>query len=356
MYIKSFDVSIISLPFLSPIFYADRWLDRLDSAILRLGDGAHFGYAEVPVTCAPNVSPEEIRKTLEEEYAPKVLGNSFMAVHELRDALGALAERAIPFGAVEIAWWDLAAKIKGKPLHEMLGAPYVLQEVFTSVDRPAGEYEDIDVNAFLENVKSLADAGYVHLELKVRPGWERAMLHAVRQMLPGQSLHIDVEALMREKHVMSLCQLQDYLPWMIEQPLAADDFVGHADLAGMLHTPIGLDESIVSVNAAKTALRLGGVKCLKINPVRVGGMEAVKDILTLCREHGADVWISSPVQTGIGASAALAAGCLEGVTGPFEYHDPKRYFAEAEMAAATWLPEPVREEDGLLRIGEGVKE
>ncbi len=34
---------------------------------------------------------------------------------------------------------------------------------------------------------------------------------------------------------------------VIEQPLPADDLIGHASLAAMLRTPIGLDESITSL-------------------------------------------------------------------------------------------------------------
>jgi len=178
------------------------------------------------------------------------------------------------------------------------------------------------------------------------------MLHAVRQEMPCVSLHLDVEGGMRDENVMSLCLLQDFMPWMVEQALPADDFVGNSDLAQVLHTRIGLDESVTSVNAAKTLVRLGGVKCLKVNPVRVGGMDAVKEILALCRENEVDAWISCPPQTGIGAGACLAAACLNGVTGPFEYHDPKRVFA----VEVPGMPMPVRdEEDGLLRItpGEG---
>ncbi len=350
MYIKTFDVFSVSLPLLKPYFYGNRWHTTLESIILRLGDGTHFGYAEVAATCAPRMNLAEVHRSLAEDFSPKMHQASFSNVQELEDALGWLAEEPFTFAAAEIAWHDLAARGKGVPLYEMLGAGVVSQELSAVLDRPAEEYEKIDRDAFLDDVKSLYAAGYAHLELKIRPGWDHRMLHAVRMVAPAQSLHIDAEAGLRPKHILGVCQVQDYLPWMFEQPLAADDFVGHYDLQDIIHVPLGLDESITSVNAAKTALRLKSAHCLKIHPVRVGGLRAAKEILELCKENGRHAWVSSPLQTAVGAAAALALACVDGVTGPFEFHNPVRYFSPEICEKIPHLPTPERDEDDLLRI------
>lgn len=351
MHIQTFDILPVSLPLLKPYFYGGRWHPTLESLILRLGDGTHFGYAEIAATVAPQVNLAELRRELLEDFAPKMHRASFSSLPELTDALETLVDRPFTFAAAEIAWHDLAARGKGVPLYEFLGAGPVSQELTTSLDRPAGEFEEIDRGAFLDDVTSLYAAGYAHLELKIRPGWDRTMLHAVRLgAAPSQSLHIDAEAGLRDKHILGVCQVQDYMLWMFEQPLAADDFVGHYDLQDVFHVPIGLDESITSVNAAKTALRLKAAHCLKIHPVRVGGLAAAMEIVALCKENERNAWISSPLSTPIGAAAALALACVDGVTGPFEYHDPARYFPPEVCEKLPPLPELELDEDALLRI------
>lgn len=348
MFIKTLDVFSVSLPLCRPVFYAGRWWDCLETLIVRLGDGARFGYAEIPVTCSPDVDLPRLRKELLEEFAPKLCGNGAANARELAELLEGLAERPFTFAAIEIAWWDLAAREKNIPLYEMLGADPVAQELFTSVDRPPGEFENLDRDGFLQDIAELYEKGYAHLELKIRPGWDRAMLHAVRMRVPAQSLHIDAEAGLRSHHMLSVCQVQDFLPWMFEQPLAIDDFVGHYNLRDIIHIPIGMDESITSVNAAQTALWIQSAHCLKINPVRVGGLAAAKEIIALCREKEVSAWISAPLQTAVGAAVALAVSCLEGVTGPFEYYDPARWFTDAERLPV--LPTVELDEDDLLRI------
>ncbi len=59
---------------------------------------------------------------------------------------------------------------------------------------------------------------------------------------------------------------------MIEQPLAYDDLVDHAELQRRLRTPICLDESVPSLAAARAALALGSGRIVNIKPARVGGL------------------------------------------------------------------------------------
>ncbi|MDO4550995.1 MAG: enolase C-terminal domain-like protein [Planctomycetia bacterium] len=350
MIIKTFDVFSLSIPFLHPQFYAKKSWKTLESLIIRLGDGQHFGFAEIPFNTAPDISLPALKISLQEQFSPKIIGACLEKEWDLYEKLEELTEQPFSFAAVEMAWWDLNARRKEIPLFQILGASRISQEIFTSVDRPAGNFDDINLHDFLKNVKHFWDTGYAHLELKIRPGWSHEMLNAVREMAPGTSFHLDAEASLRQKNLMEICHLMDFMPWMIEQPLEADNFIGHYDLQQNLQIPVGLDESISSLNAARTALHLKCAKCLKINPIRVGGFSAAKEIITSCQEENVDVWISSPIQTGIGASAALALACMDGVTGPFEYHDPVRYFAEENIKKLPWLPKPTLDEDDLLRI------
>jgi len=59
---------------------------------------------------------------------------------------------------------------------------------------------------------------------------------------------------------------------MIEQPLPADDLVGHAMVQELVRTPVCLDESITTPAQAAMALDLHSCRYVNLKPGRVGGL------------------------------------------------------------------------------------
>ena len=82
-----------------------------------------------------------------------------------------------------------------------------------------------------------------------------------------------------------LYRLEDFMLAMIEQPLAADDLVGHAMVQESLRTPICLDEGIASLAQAEMAMELHSCKYVNLKPGRVGGLTPAVAIHDLCHEH-----------------------------------------------------------------------
>src|SRR5262249_7711701 len=103
---------------------------------------------------------------------------------------------------------------------------------------------------------------------------------------------------------------------LLEQPFAADDLLGHAELARVMSTPICLDESITSPRAAATALRLGACSVINIKPARVGGYLAARAIHDLCAAHGIPVWCGGRLETGEGRAAHPAPAAPPNSTPP----------------------------------------
>ncbi len=63
-------------------------------------------------------------------------------------------------------------------------------------------------------------------------------------------------AALRLEHMEMLCRLDDFSLAMIEQPLPADDLVGHAMVQEAIRTPVCLDEGITTLAQAEMALDL----------------------------------------------------------------------------------------------------
>lgn len=115
---------------------------------------------------------------------------------------------------------------------------------------------------------------------------------------------------------------------MIEQPFAADDFVGHARLQRASDIPICLDESIRSAAHAELALAMDCGRIINIKACRVGGLlEAVK-IHDLCQSRKVPVWCGGMHEYGIGRAANIALASLAGFSLPGDISGSDKYFDE----------------------------
>jgi len=351
MYIQKSSLQFLRLPLSVPVRTPNGRLPEFQSLILSLTSSAGTGKAEAPITVFPDEDFEYLAGVIESRVLPLLDGQSVSDAQALREKLGKWARHAVIYPLVEMAWFDLQAREKGKTLCQILGAEPLSQQVFTSVDEPEADQDGIpDANAFLDHVKELYAAGFVHLELKIRPGWDSMMVREVSQENPGKSFHIDFEGALSPLNYDLLFRMRDFFPFMIEQPFAVDELVEDAELQKMLSCPLCLDESVTTPGKVAAALRLESTKLVKINPLRAGGFERAKEILELCKEAGVDCWISSPLSTGVAVRANLAFSSLEGFTGPFEYYDLKEYFAPEALEGVELPPELVLDEEKTLRI------
>ena len=101
----------------------------------------------------------------------------------------------------------------------------------------------------------------------------------------------------------------------VEQPLAAHDIDGMAELRRRVRVPIAADEAAASVRDVRALLEADAVDVIVVKPARVGGPGAVAEIAALAAAHGVPVVISTLFETGIGIAAALAmAATLPGST------------------------------------------
>src|SRR6185503_12037358 len=123
-------------------------------------------------------------------------------------------------------------------------------------------------------------------------------------------------------------RLDDYGLLLIEQPLGEADIRQHSELAKLLRTPICLDESIVSAEAAADAIALGAAAVINIKPGRVGGYLEARRIHDIARANGIAVWCGGMLETGLGRAANAALAGLDGFTLPGDISGSNRFYAE----------------------------
>ena len=301
----------------------------------------------------PNYASETIDTAwvvISEYVAPRVFGKEFEQAAHVHPALEHnFRGHNMAKAAVEMASWALIAERDGIPLARLLGG--------TRTEIPPGISIGIQSSpqALVARVgRALAD-GYRKIKIKIEPGHDLEFLRAVRNAYPDAPLMADANNAYTLKDAAHLKQLDPLHLVMIEQPLAYDDIVRHAELQRMLSTPVCLDESITSVDRAEDMITLKSGRIINIKPGRVGGLFQARAIHDLCAKHGIPVWCGGMLESGVGRSYNVALASLPNFTIPGDLSPSARYW-ERDVVTPEWTMSA----DGLMQVpldrpGIGVK-
>jgi O-succinylbenzoate synthase len=241
--------------------------------------------------------------------------------------------------AIEMASWALIAQRDGMPLARLLGGTKT--EIPTGISIGIQESPEV----LVERVgRALAD-GYRKIKLKIEPGHDIDFITAVRDAYPDAPLMADANNAYSLADAHHLKQLDALKLVMIEQPLAHDDIVRHAELQRMLDTPICLDESITSVDRAEDMITLKSGRIVNIKPGRVGGLQQARAIHDLCAKHGIPVWCGGMLESGIGRAYNVALASLPNFKIPGDLSPSSRYW-ERDVVTPEWTMSA----DGIMQV------
>jgi O-succinylbenzoate synthase len=279
----------------------------MESIFVLLESGEHVGVGEVCLETAPTVSDEWSAGAfacLRDHLAPAMLGRSIDSGEMLRQRLAPFRGNHAAKSALDVAWWSLRAVAQRKPLYRLLGG--TTNRIRLSATIGASD----SAESLFAQVRA-ALARYDLVTLSCRPGWDVEMLRAVRQQFGSEPIAIDCDECCSLGQRDMFFRMEDFFLSYIEQPLAADDLVGHAMLQESLRTPIALDQSITSLERVEQALDLGSCRLLRVNLARVGGITPALEIVRACRAGGVPCAAGggSFGRVSAAATAALATLC-----------------------------------------------
>ncbi|MGI8547069.1 MAG: o-succinylbenzoate synthase, partial [Gemmatimonadaceae bacterium] len=220
---------------------------------LRDADGVTV-WSECVAGEAPNYSSETIDTAwlvISEYVAPRVFGAEFEQPSEVHPALEHnFRGHHMAKAAVEMAAWCLAAERDGIPLARLIGGTRTEIATGISIGIQSSPRD------LVQRVGRALDDGYKKAKLKIEPGHDIQYVRAVREAFPDAPLMADANNAYTLADTDHLRQLDELDLMMIEQPLAYDDIIRHADLQRALRTPICLDESITNVERAEDMIAL----------------------------------------------------------------------------------------------------
>jgi O-succinylbenzoate synthase len=324
MIIERLVLTHLSMPLVVPFETSfGRTVERECILIALFSEGLS-GYGECVADRDPGYSYETTGTAwhvLKDFFVPAILGQDVADAGDFQRRVEKIRGHPLAKAGVEMALWDLRGRREGRSLREMLGGERERVEVGVSVGIQASP------DALVQTVGGYLDQGYRRIKAKIKPGRDVGDAAALRKAFPEIRLQVDANSAYSLETAQSLLPLDELSLLMIEQPLDEDDLWDHHKLQEQFHTPLCLDESILTPRHAQAAIEMNACKIINIKAGRVGGLSQAIAIHDLCRGHGLPVWCGGMLETGVGRASNLALASLPGFTLPGDISASDRYYA-----------------------------
>ncbi|WP_347267002.1 o-succinylbenzoate synthase [Paracoccus sp. (in: a-proteobacteria)] len=338
--IEAAELRIVRLPLLTPFVISTGTMAEKVFPLLTLKAEGLEGYGEGVMDLLPDYLEETQAAALpflRQAVLPQLLGRCLAAPAELAAILAPWRGHRMAKAMVEMALWDLWAKALRLPLSALLGGVRDAVEVGVSLGIA-------DVATTLTRVAAAEAEGYRRIKLKIRRGHDLDLLAAVRAQFPNARLTVDANTDYRLGDMARLRAMDGFGLDYIEQPLAHDDILDHAQVQAQLATAICLDESIRSAVDARKALVAGAARVINIKVGRVGGFAEARAIHDLCAAFDVPVWCGGMLESGIGRAQNIHLATLPNFCRPGDTSSASRYFAR------DIIQEPLEAEAGLMAV------
>ena len=314
-----------------------------DILLLKATTSDGEGWGECVAGEEPTYSSEYVdgcQHVLIHHLLPRLLARSSTRAEDVGPVLRPAHGHHMAKAAIEMALLDAQLRASGESFGAYFGA------VRPAVDAGVSVGIHKTIPELLETVGDYLEHGYRRIKLKIKPGWDLEPVRAVRERFGKVPLQVDANTAYSLSDAEQLALLDPFDLLLIEQPLPEDQVMAHAALAKSVRTPICLDESITSAQAAADAIELGACRIINIKPGRVGGYLEARRIHDLCASHGVPVWMGGMLETGLGRAGNVAMAAMPNFTLPGDTSASDRYYHRDITA-------PFELRDGRLDVPKG---
>ena len=339
MKLNSVELHRIKLSLVAPFETSFGVQTERDVLLLKAITDAGEGWGECVAGEEPTYSSEYVegaQEVLIRHLIPRLL-NREISLADVARILRPIHGHNMAKAALEMAMLDAELRADGKSFGQFFGATR------TAVDCGVSVGIHSSIPELLQTVGGYLDAGYLRIKLKIKPGWDVEPVRAVRERFGDVPLQVDANTAYSLADAKHLAELDRFDLLLIEQPLPEEEVLAHAKLARNVKTPICLDESITSAQAAADAIELGACQVINIKPGRVGGYLEGRKIHDVCVERGIPVWMGGMLETGIGRAGNVAMAAMPGFTLPGDTSASDRYYHRD-------ITEPFILKDGRLKV------
>lgn len=311
MRIDRVDIIRVLNPFSHPFQTSFTKFENRDALLIKVYSEGLVGWGESKTFYGPFYNPEDngtVLHVLSNIIIPKILHTEVEGPKEFMNQFKYIKGNRIAKAAMENALWDLVSQRTGKSLKTLLGGTQKEIKVGVSLGI------EKNITDLFKMIDKYLQQGYHRVKIKIHPGQDIEVIKAIRQEFGDITMTVDANSAYTLADIDLFRAMDEYNLQYIEQPLGEEDIINHATLQQAIKTPICLDESIVSYEAAEAAIKLGSCKVINIKSSRCGGIYEGKRIHDLCVKHNIPVWCGGMTELGIGRWQNVSFASLPGFT------------------------------------------
>lgn len=294
--------------FLKMHFYSDSIIVKLtaDNGITGYGEGIARRYVtgETAQTCFETVQKDFLPALLKLDIPETLVCQDILNAISFLDPCftkpvrnGVIAWNASK-SAVELALIDCLLKSRNQSLGQVLPP-------LTSTVRYSGVITTGNITKTVGLAQQFKNAGFTYIKMKVGRKDDIERIAAVRDIMgPSVSIRVDANGAFSAQEGVRFAQaVEKYRIDSIEQPIRRGNVKQLAYVRNNSPVPVMADESVVTVQDAKTLIAERAVDYFNLRLSKCGGVFQTLYIADLCREAGIKVQLGCMV----GETAVLSA-------------------------------------------------
>jgi L-alanine-DL-glutamate epimerase-like enolase superfamily enzyme len=228
---------------------------------------------------------------------------------------GALEELGpVARAGVETAVCDALARIAGVPLREYLGRERGARTSRLETDVTVAIAEPSKMAAL---ARDWLERGFRSLKIKVGKDVDAdaRALEAISHAAPSAKLRVDANAGYTASQAIALARACERLRIAVEcweQPCAAEDLEGMAQVAAELEVPVIADESVKTVGDVRAVADRRAADGVNLKLAKLGGIRQALAAGLAAQQSGLKLMVGGMVETRLGMTAAAHVACALG--------------------------------------------
>ena len=213
--------------------------------------------------------------------------------HQVYNLMRDHGQKGMPLqslSGVDIALWDIAGKVSGLPLYQLIGGAHRNRiDVYGYGMMLRPESADSLVSRFIDEAAAIKEMGFKATKMKVGlgPKDDVRLIEAVRQGV-GEDYRFMVDA----NHAYTTHDafyvgraMEDFNPYWFEEPVAPEDLEGYRELRNGLNVNISGGEAEFNRWGWRALLESRGLDIAQPEVCELGGISEYLRVLALCHAH-----------------------------------------------------------------------
>ena len=294
-----------------------------------------------------------VHATVQSDLAPRLAGERSDLIEALWKKMwwalhygGRGGTAAMAISAVDIALWDLKAKLLGCPLAGLLGPARASVPIYGS-----GGFTSYDAGQARDQLAGWVERDHIpRVKIKIGESWggnehrDIGRVALAREVIgPGTELYVDANGgYTADQAVRVAGRMADYGVTWFEEPVSSQDLAGLAAVRRQVLPDVAAGEYSWSLADSAHLIAAGAVDCLQLDATRCGGFTEFLRGAALAAAH--NLQVSAHCAPNLHAHAGVAVPNLRHVE---YFHDHQRierllFDGALDPGGGTLTPDPDR--------------